>query len=216
MDAARRIFAREFESASGADEECGSIFIVGALNELRDAGEMLHARVADPTGAFPVVADRSHPDALATLRCIEPPAFVAVFGSPKSRPRPTVSAEMVTVVNRTVRDLWVLTTADHTLRRLESAAHDRDRIRTLAEMVRDALSTVRPDAGVQGPPPRPARDVVFEIVGAEGIAKGISLETLIARAVRSGLSASAASSAVESLLAEGDCYSPTPGMIKIL
>jgi RPA family protein len=102
---------------------------------------------------------------------IEPPAFIAVTGQATligSGPRAyaAVDIEAINAVDRTVRDIGVLTTAGVTLDRLEgmqaaledgSDADDRiaaaiglygtreEEIQDIAGMVRTALATVLPD-----------------------------------------------------------------------
>ncbi|RXE55380.1 hypothetical protein ABH15_11570 [Methanoculleus taiwanensis] len=255
MESAVRVFARDFNASRytvDGDEPgspcylvtpggawCRRIFIVGALTERKGSGDVMHARLADPTGAFSLTTGRQSPDVAATLGYIDPPAFVAVTGQASlmgsgSRTRALVTPETLTVVDRTVRDLWVLRTAERTLERLEMMqavirGTDRDdRLETAlrlygsgttlvaeqAAMVRAALASVRPDITVGEVAPRTAAEVVTEILEAGSGPRGLSRSDAIARAVMAGLSASAAGEAIDALLAEGECYSPSPGMIR--
>ncbi|MBP7410469.1 hypothetical protein [Methanoculleus sp. 10] len=256
MEPAERVFARDFAAArytadSGDGRNgsyvvtptgawCRRLFIVGALTERRGSGDIVQARVADPTGTFRVSTDWQNPDAGETLRHIEPPAFVAVTGRATligSGPRAyaTVDAEALCVVNRTVRDLWVQKTAGATLDRLialeevllgggdERAATalrlygtTGEEIRDMAGMVRTALASVRPEIIFGDIGPVAGRDLLLATLEEEGGARGIAVEDAVAAGVRAGLSAREARRALEELLAAGECYQPASGMIKLI
>jgi RPA family protein len=249
MEPAERVFARDFAAArhtadSGGDSYvvtpggawCRSLFIVGAVTERRGSGDLVQARVADPTGTFRVTADWQSPDAVETLGCIEPPAFVAVTGravlaGSGPRAQAAVEVEALCAVSRTVRDLWVLETAGATLDRLEALRAGNDErtatalrlYRTteedtleMAGMVRTALASVRPDITVGEIVPVAGRDLLLAALEEEGGMRGVSLDDAVAAGVRSGLSAREARAALEELLAAGECYRPASGMIKLL
>lgn len=252
MEPAERVFAQDFSAAWHTADSgdgrggsyvvtpgaawCRRLFIVGALTERRGSGEIVQARIADPTGAFRVSADWQSPDAVETLGYIEPPAFVAVTGRAAltgsgERACVNVEAEAINVVNRTARDLWVLSTAGATLDRLEALRDGRDEraaaarrlygitdegIRGMAAMVRTALATVRPDTAVGEIAPLAGRDLLLDALEGEGGARGIGFEDAVAAGVRSGLSAREARAALEELLAAGECYQPSSGMIKLI
>jgi RPA family protein len=91
---------------------------------------------------------------------IEPPSFVAVIGKPTLYETPdgavlvSVRAESITVVERDVRDQWVLDTARATLDRLEEWGKTPDSERaqkdypgmepgTFRRMVYDALAQLK-------------------------------------------------------------------------
>ncbi|MCK9298759.1 MAG: hypothetical protein M0P21_07335 [Methanoculleus sp.] len=251
MEPAERVFAQDFSAAQHTVDSgdgrngsyvvtpgaawCRGLFIVGALTEKRGSGDVMQARIADPTGAFLVSVDWQSPDAVETLGYIEPPAFVAVTGRAAltgtgMRACATVEAEAVNVVNRTARDLWVLSTAGATLDRLEALRDGSERaaaarrlygttdedIRGMAEMVRTALATVRPDITVGEIGPVVGRALLLDALEGEGGTRGIGFEDAVAAGVRSGLSAREARAALEELLAAGECYQPASGMIKLL
>ena len=193
----------------------------------------MQARLADPTGAFLVSVDWQSPDAVETLGYIEPPAFVAVTGRAVlvGTRIATVEAEALSVVPRTARDLWVLSTASTTLERLDALRDGRgeraaaarrlygttdEDISGMAAMVRTALATVRPDIAVGEIVPLIARDLLLDALEGEGGARGIGLEDAVAAGVRSGLSPREARAALEELLADGECYQPASGMIKLI
>ena len=99
--------------------------IVGALTEVEGkGGDFVHARVADPTGAFALRSGWHRPEVTGALARIEPPAFVAVTASPILPSRSPASRmvlfpEAVAEVDRLARDTWVIATAEMTLARLE-------------------------------------------------------------------------------------------------
>ncbi|NLB01703.1 MAG: hypothetical protein GX837_12240 [Methanomicrobiales archaeon] len=249
MEPAERVFARDFSAARHTADAgdsrgspyvvtpgaawCRRLFIVGALTERRGSGDVMQARLADPTGAFLVSVDWQSPDAVETLGYIEPPAFVAVTGRAVlvGTRIATVEAEALSVVTRTARDLWVLSTASTTLERLDALRDGRgeraaaarrlygttdEDISGMAAMVRTALATVRPDIAVGEIVPLIARDLLLDALEGEGGARGIGLEDAVAAGVRSGLSPREARAALEELLADGECYQPASGMIKLI
>src|SRR5512138_3718243 len=143
---ARRVFAAElrecrYQFKDGEDEKSPTfvllpsgersnrIFIVGTLTEKTRQGEQnvfYRGRVVDPTGTFFVMAGSYQPEAMQQLAKIEPPQFVAVIGKPNLYQKPdgafmnSVRIESITVVDKDIRDLWVLDTARLTLDRTEA------------------------------------------------------------------------------------------------
>ncbi|MEF8788724.1 MAG: DNA-binding protein [Haloarculaceae archaeon] len=146
---ARRVFASEFNDAGytfkESDDERAPIylllptgaranrtFVVGTLTEKEDIGEdseYWRGRVVDPTGTFFVYAGQYQPDAAAMLRDLEPPAYVAIVGKPRTyEPEDSeegdvlvsLRPEAMTVVDATTRDRWVVETAERTLDRVEA------------------------------------------------------------------------------------------------
>jgi uncharacterized protein len=119
-------------------ERCNRVFLVGTVTEKKRQGEQnmfYRARVVDPTGTFFVMAGSYQPEAMQQMARIEPPAFVAVVGKPSLYETPdgaflvSVRAESVTVVDRDIRDCWVLDTAKATLDRLDRLGTTPDSIK---------------------------------------------------------------------------------------
>ncbi|WP_251329669.1 RPA family protein [Haloplanus pelagicus] len=143
-EVARRAFAREFNDASHTfkesederapvylllptGERANRVFLVGTLTEKEDVGEddeYWRGRIVDPTGTFFVYAGQYQPDAASTLRDLEPPAYVAVVGKPRTyetdegNVNVSVRPESITAVDATTRDRWVAETATRTLERV--------------------------------------------------------------------------------------------------
>ncbi|MFC6938418.1 RPA family protein [Salinirubellus sp. GCM10025818] len=146
---ARRVFASEFNDAGytfkESDDERAPIylllptgaranrtFVVGTLTEKEDIGEdseYWRGRVVDPTGTFFVYAGQYQPDAAAMLRDLEPPAYVAIVGKPRTYEPDdaeegevlvSLRPESITVVDADTRDRWVVETAERTLDRIEA------------------------------------------------------------------------------------------------
>ncbi|MFB6280725.1 MAG: RPA family protein [Haloferacaceae archaeon] len=143
-EVARRVFAREFNDASHTftesdderaplylllptGERANRVFLVGTLTETEDVGEdseYWRGRVVDPTGTFFVYAGQYQPEAASTLRDLDPPAYVAVVGKPRTYETDdgtvnvSVRPESITVVDAATRDRWVVETADRTLDRV--------------------------------------------------------------------------------------------------
>ncbi len=149
-EVARRVFASEFNDAGytfkESDDErapvylllptgasANRVFFVGTLTERDDVGEdseYWRGRIVDPTGTFFVYAGQYQPEAASTLRALEPPAYVAVVGKPRTYEtddgeiRVSVRPESITTVDAAVRDRWVAETARQTIDRV--AAFDDD------------------------------------------------------------------------------------------
>jgi RPA family protein len=143
-EVARRVFAREFNDASHTfkesdderapvylllptGERANRVFVVGTLTEKEDVGEddeYWRGRIVDPTGTFFVYAGQYQPDAASTLRELEPPAYVAVVGKPRTYETDdgsvnvSVRPESITAVDSVTRDRWVVEAATRTLERV--------------------------------------------------------------------------------------------------
>ena len=118
-------------------ERANRVFVVGTLTEAGPANDdesYFRGRVVAPTGDFYVGAGQYQPQAMAALRSIEPPAFVAVVGKPdqfdtsEEGEEPSILAsitpESITVVDRETRDHWVVEAAQHTLARVDAFERD--------------------------------------------------------------------------------------------
>jgi len=143
-EVARRAFAAEFNDASHTfkesdderapayqllptGEKANRVFFVGTLTEKEDIGddnEYWRGRIVDPTGTFFVYAGQYQPEAASTLRELEPPAYVAVVGKPRTyetddgNVNVSVRPESITVVDAATRDRWVVETAERTVERV--------------------------------------------------------------------------------------------------
>lgn len=97
MEGAARVFAGEFGQSTllvAAEEPgtpgwvvtpggawCRQMYLAGALTETTEEGGMLRCRIADPTGAFDVVAGGRNTALVQTFRKIPVPSFVGMNGS---------------------------------------------------------------------------------------------------------------------------------------
>ena len=256
MEGAARVFAGEFNRSTLTVQKTGSqgsssvvtpggawcrlMFICGALTEVSDHGDILHCRVSDPTGTFDIVIRGSKTELFTMAKQIPVPSFLAVVGIAQMQQRNgvyvlSVRPESIQIVDRTVRDLWIVRTADLTLRRLEDLASALDKrsgtpemqavtghyaitnehIRDLVLMAEAALSTVRtsvPPAQQQANP----RALITTILQEHQGARGIAIEEIISHAVPSGISPDAAKAAIEEMIREDACYQPQKGFIKLL
>ena len=160
---ARRVFAAELRETrvhfkDGEDEKsptyvllptgerCNRVFVVGTLTEKKKQGEQnlfYRARVVDPTGTFFIMAGSYQPEAMQQMARIEPPAFVAVIGKPTVYETPdgavliSVRCESITVVDKEVRDCWILDAASATLDRLDLPDGGADKERAKKEYPTD-------------------------------------------------------------------------------
>jgi len=154
---ARRVFAAELRETrhqfrDGEDEKsptyvlvptgvrCNRIFIAGTPTEKDRRGDQnayYQARIADPTGLFYLMAGSYQPEAMQQIAKIEPPAFVAavakpgVFESQSGALRVSLRAESVIIVEKDVRDLWVLDTARATLQRVDDLGKTPDSVKAM-------------------------------------------------------------------------------------
>ncbi|AUG46016.1 DNA-binding protein [Haloarcula taiwanensis] len=145
-EVARRVFAREFNDASYTFKEsdddrapvyvllptgqrANRVFLVGTLTETEDVGEdseYWQGRVVDPNGdTFFMYAGQYQPDAASMLRELEPPAYVAVVGKPRTyetdegEVNVSIRPESISEVDEATRDRWVVETAERTLDRVK-------------------------------------------------------------------------------------------------
>ena len=185
-EVAQRVFAAEFNDASytfkesdderapvyallPTGEQANRVFFVGTLTETDDVGEdneYWRGRIVDPTGTFFVYAGQYQPEAASMLRELEPPAYVAVVGKPRTYETDdgsitvSVRPESITTVDAATRDRWVAETAERTLDRIEAfddeaneyarMAHEQygDDPSAYAETVASALESLDGDGSV--------------------------------------------------------------------
>lgn len=143
---AHRLFATEFNDATHTFKEsdddrapvyallptgskANRVFIVGTLTETNNVGndeEYWQGRIVDPTATVFTYAGQYQSEAAAFLREIEPPAFVAIVGKPRSYETDdgminvSLRPEHITEVDKQTRQRWVSETASQTLDRIES------------------------------------------------------------------------------------------------
>ncbi|MCU0631570.1 MAG: hypothetical protein MUC66_01175 [Methanolinea sp.] len=253
----QRVFAREYNESRvrfGESESpsysailtpggaiCTDLFCAGALLERQGRkGELMYARLADPTGAFGLHIDRTDQAAAGILESMEIPCFATVIGEARmtgagGMSRCTVRVREIREVDRYVRDSWVLRTAGLTFGRIEDLyaalncersdariesmiTHyhlDVPRLRDLALMVKEAIKGVNAAQPVNSQEKRP-EETVLDIIREHGGKNGITLEEITRRAARQGLGPLEVGRAVESLLQDDECYQPARGVLKLL
>jgi uncharacterized protein len=256
MEGAARVFAGEYggSTLSIHDKDSGSpawvvtpggawcrfMFLSGALTEVADIGDMVRIRIADPTGVFNLVIGGRN-TALAETFCKLPvPAFVTVTGRAQmylknAEVMLSVRPDNILVVDRLVRDQWVLTTAKSTLARLQhmhlalqgSSTDERfiaavrhysmtkNRLHDLAAMVESAVKTVRlPECDAPVPPD--VRTLVGEIIQSGSGPRGIAVDDIIKQAAIYGIAQEIILSVIESLILDDECFQPQKGFVKLL
>ncbi len=219
---------------------CRQVFLAGALVEVQEQGGMLSARLADPTGGFTLVCSGSSTLA-ESFRKIPLPSFVSVTGRTQVYRTEegavlTIRPDQVLVVDRSIRDQWVITTAAATLERLEvmhrvmngTCTDDSVRracahyslapgdLRTLAEMVATALGSVRPSEGTAEAAGADPRCTIMEFIRSASGPRGVAVEEILEKARLNAISREAALAAIESLIMEDECYQPQKGFVKPL
>lgn len=256
MEGAVRLFAGEFCQATlsvpdGDDRNaawvvtpsgayCRLVFLAGALTEVREDGDMVYARLADPTGGFDLACGgRLSPVAGAMLK-IPLPSFISLTGRPQLYSRGsetirTVRPDHCRPIDRTVRDQWILRTAQATLHRLETArlsllGEYRDErlatalrhyamtpalFREIAVMAETAVGQVKPaETTTTGQPD--ARTLIIGLLNAQGGPRGIAVEEIIDTLAAQGIFQDAVLTAVEALIVEDECYQPQKGFVRLL
>ena len=257
MEGAVRLFAGEFSQSTltvpGEDEKsaawvvtpsgasCHEVFITGALVEVQEQGDMLSARVADPTGGFDLVCGGNNTALAELIRRIPLPSFVSVSGRAQLHRRegkavPAIRPEEVRVIDRRVRDQWVITTANCTLARLglmnralQGTCTDRRILQAcshysvtlkdlheLAALVAGALASVRPPKETESPVQADPREIIMEYIRTTSGPRGVAVEEILEMAQLRAISREAVLAAVESLIVEDECYQPQKGFVKPL
>lgn len=218
----------------------GRLTIAGALTEMERNGDFVHARVADPTGAFSLLSGWHRPEVTTALARIEPPAFLAVTAFPRFPLRRGTGAallpEAVAEVDRPARDTWVTATAESTLGRLErvsavlagggddpdiarAVSHYRvtpSLILELTDMIHEALATVLAGKGRRGEEAggKATKELVVAFLSARP-GEMFPLEDILAELGRQGIGPEDGTRAVKELLAEGECYMPKKGSFRL-
>jgi len=256
MEGTARVFAGEYggSTLSVQDKDSGNpawvvtpggawcrfMFLSGALTEVVEIGDMVHTRIADPTGVFNLVIGGRNTVLAETFCKLSVPSFVTVTGRAQiylknGEVMLSVRPDNVLVVDRQVRDQWVLATAQSTLRRFFLMNHaikgtctddrilvafhhysiTKTRLRELAVMVESAVQTVRPPEYDTSAPPD-IRTLVMGLMQAGSGSRGIAVDDIIQQAAMRGVSKEAILAAIESLIIDDECYQPQKGFVKPL
>jgi len=217
---------------------CRSVFLAGALTEVTENGDMMYCRLADPTGAFDLFAGGRTSDIANFLRSLPVPSFVTVTGRARFYRKAesvylSVRIDNIRVVDRSVRDQWVLDTACRMLIRLElikdasgetTSDHkiiaairhyhpDLEKLDALASMLEDAIRCVSP-RGI--PQEIDVKAFILELLGTATDKRGISVEEIIAKASDKGIPQDAILKTLEALIVDDECYQPQKGFVKQL
>jgi uncharacterized protein len=256
MEGAARVFAGEFNRSTLTVQKAGSqgppfvvtpggawcrlMFLAGALTETSGHGDMLHCRVSDPTGTFDIEIRGSKTELFTMAKKIPVPSFLAVVGIAQMHKKNGVYAlsvrpESIQVVDRTVRDNWVIRTAELTVQRLEVLANalgkqpenpevqavtahyaiTKGQLRDLVLMAESALSTVSTSSPPAQKPVNP-RDLITAILQEHQGSRGLPVEEIISHAGPAGISPDAARAAIEEMIRDDECYQPQKGVIRLL
>jgi hypothetical protein len=257
MEGAVRLFAGEFSQSTltvpGEDEKsvawvvtpfsayCRQVFLAGALVEVQEQGDMLSFRVADPTGGFDLVCGGKNTPLAESIHKIPLPSFVSVSGRAQLYRRegkavPTIRPDQVHVIDRLIRDQWVITTANSTLARLElvhcslkgTCTDSRilqvcsyysltvKELGELAAMVAGALSGVRPSQETDDAKQADPREMIREYIRTASGPRGVAVEEILEMAAMRAISKEAVLTTIESLIVEDECYQPQKGYVKPL
>jgi uncharacterized protein len=224
---------------------CSGVFFVGVLTQVDTyPGDFMEVWVADPTGMFLVIPGRQDTAIREALKALEPPVFVAVTGEvqtvrQKNQTTVSVRPAEIRTVDRTLRDTWIIRTAEITLKRLclmksilesndggravpgdfgEAIRHynsDMGQIIELETMVHDALLKAGPVRGGEVKAPDP-REAVLELIRTGSGQKGMALADLVTLAAKMGIREDQVLAVVRQLVQEDECYQPGAGIVKLL
>jgi uncharacterized protein len=256
MEGTARIFAGEYGGSTLAVQDndsgnpawivtpggawCRLLFLSGALTEVAEIGDMVHIRIADPTGGFNLMIGGRNTPLAGTFRKLPVPSFVTVTGRAQMYMKHgeailSVRPENVLIVDRLVRDQWVLATAKSTMRRLRSVhlamqgnctderilavvrhySMTKNRLLDLAVMVENAIKTVHASENAGSAQPD-IRILVTELLQKGSGQRGIAVDDIIEQAAACGISQETVLSVIESLIIDDECYQPQKGFIKLL
>ena len=256
MEGAARVFAGEYNGATlsvqGNDPGspawvvtpggawCRLLYLSGALTEVRESGDILRCRLADPTGAFDVVIGGHRTATAEILKKIPIPSFVTISGTAQYYRMSggsvvSVRPDHVKQVDRGIRDRWVLETAEQTIGRLEQLllavegksmderllatvrhyALTKARLHEMVTMVESAVQGVEP-AIIELPARIDTREIIMDIMRAGNNPRGIAVEEIIRQSELKGLTSDATLAAIESLIQDDECYQPQKGYVKPL
>jgi RPA family protein len=219
---------------------CSCIFLAGALTRVDQLpGEFMEAWVSDPTGTFLLAPSRQDEEIRASLAAMEPPVFITATGELQVRRNHKKTVQVrpidIRVVDKTVRDSWVIRTAEITIARLELLENalsegtedqdltlairhyhtDREQVREFCRMVEEALTKVgRVDGGaIKTPDPR---EIILELIKTNSGPRGITITDLVPLAARMGVRDGQVIAIVKQLVEEDECYQPAAGLVKLL
>jgi hypothetical protein len=256
MEGAGRIFAGEYCRARNVRADfagenpalltpggmvCRLLYVAGTLTgKEQHSGGPFYGRVADPTGVFEIRKMRPDAGLQTAISGIEVPAFVTVLGEARvmtegANPSPYIELIEIRKVDRRIRDLWIVRTAELTFERLSLMKEaigtgtgcdpfvraisefqiTQSALGSLAEMAYKALEHVV-DASEKEATDGRVKEIVLSIIRESAGKKGMPLEELIGLAEKSGIDEKAVRDSVRILLEEDECYQPAREVYKPL
>lgn len=256
MEGAVRVFAGEFSQADfsvtdGDDRSgawvvtptgayCRQVFLAGAFTELHDDGDRVHARLAEPTGGFDLSCQNRNSPAAAALLSLPRPSFISVSGQAQIYRQGSASAlsvrpEFIRAIDREARNLWVLATADATLKRMErmrdvllgSLSDERvaaavrhyqmtpAKLDGMAAIIEGAVAGIRPTDSALSVQPD-VRQFVIDILKAQPGPRGVAVQEIIDTLGAQGIFQDPVLKTIEALIGEDECYQPQKGYIRLL
>lgn len=242
------------------------VFVAGVITEVENLGsetgkerDLWRARISDPTGVFMVYAGQYQPEAAIFLSTVEVPSYVAVVGKAriyepeKGSVFISIRPEEINNVESTIRDRWVVDTADLTLKRLDLLSDvfsggkhgedlaesmklkgidsdsseaiqdaiefygtDQKYISEFKQSMREALLSIKENAGVQMKQNDHAENMILEVLEELDEGKGVQYSCLLEEVKSRGIPEEVADAGVRSLLAKGECYEPKQGILKLI
>jgi hypothetical protein len=147
----------------------------------------------------------------------------------------SIRPDHVQIVNRQVRDQWVLTTAKSTLGRIHEMdlallgkhtdermlipvrhySLTKTRLKELVLMVEDAIKKVCLYES-EAPKQSDIRAMVIGFLDLGSGPRGIAVADIIEQAGKTGISQETVIATIETLILEDECYQPQKGFVKLL
>jgi hypothetical protein len=220
---------------------CRSVYLCGALTEVTGSADVLHCRLADPTGAFDLITGSPRGSVIEKIQSVPIPSFIAVTGTARLNRKNgiwevSVRPEFIQEIDKSIRNRWIIATADMMLNRLELllAALEvrsgetrverviqhygltREQLRIMVAMIECALAGIPSTTGASAAAETDISTVVMEIICTKSGPRGVAVQDVIDEVSSQGYSQAAVLAAIETLVTNDDCYQPQKGFIKPL
>jgi len=207
---------------------CSRLFGIGELKKEERRGNITNLKISDSTATLNIYTNK-------TIRLQEPEKdFMAFVGKLHVRADKgrgfIILVEEAAAVNEEARNNWILTTAKRTMERIEQLrrleknalakkhwareaiehyAIDDDRLDALADMAINAVRNVLLYYS------KTAGEIILEVLEAAD-KNGMKREKLTTELEKKGLTGESIEEALEYLIAEGSCYEPEVGIVRVV
>ncbi len=195
----------------------------GALTEVPPTNKPVgYLALYDPTGRIVVGYRTANAGISTVLKEATFPTFVlCAAGIQCTKGECMPMLETLVPVSRTIRDTFVLSAADDLITRIEQPDIDPDKKQQVCAMAETAIATVLTETPVSAVSAPVVDDAVTKAIVQEIQEMGdermtVSVDALITSLKTKGITGDTTRAALKSLIEEGDCYQPKPGLIRLL